>query len=196
MKSRGKRTVKRIARIALLMSMPSACSLGGQSGNEGDMPAPPCAREGSALLRAHVIALEKGCVSVQVDEVIKTIDDASLAPDGGLVSSHWPSVGETLHGVLVTAYSYTQAFEVGAEVAVLVEGVPDPLAYLQLMPLVDDRIRIEWAGVRYEASFDELTRANCDAESTARRETAEEIERSSSSTQDETPTSPPTTCPP
>jgi hypothetical protein len=152
-------------------------------------------------VRGEVLARSVAClqgetravVDVRVDEVVQTSDYA-ISLDGGTGSGDWPRAGEVLHGVLGNAYAYTHEFVTGEAVAVLVQGPEQPLPWLELMPLDGEDISVHWAGVQYTASFEDLTREDCDAREHARRNGLphESLRRPSG----ETPTAPVATCTP
>src|SRR5688572_10768362 len=104
--------------IALAAALCCACS-GGQSGNEGEIPSAPCARQG-ALVTGIITSVGGACVSIEVDSVVQGIDTST-----GTEIRSWPATGDILEGRLATFYAYTRQFEPGQSVAVLIDNGPD-----------------------------------------------------------------------
>jgi hypothetical protein len=136
-----------------------ACA-GGQSGNEGDMPAPPCAGDG-ALLEAAVLSTAAGCVELEVIRVLKTgteVRDRS----GNVLFSGRTEPGERLNGKLGIVYTVVTSFGPGDIVAALPMPWSDMLEF-QIMPSNDDSIAGRWGSNTFSATFADIASPQCAA---------------------------------
>jgi hypothetical protein len=150
---------------ALLLSL-SGCAMaavgcsGGQSGSEGELPAAPCARHG-LLLQGHISELGGGCVALTIDVAASGMQ--SVADGGGTVlldANVTP--GQVVRGRLGQTYSYTHDFELGEAVAALPEAWSTMLN-LQLMPVRESMIQVQWARSQFLVLPGVLTSAECEA---------------------------------
>jgi hypothetical protein len=144
----------------------SAC--GGQTGSEGMLPAPPCAF-GGTLVVGRIENLGGGCVSIQVERVVAT-GEPIYGDDGETFFDGDPAVGSTLNGHLQTMYAYTREFEKADAVAVIIGRRGNALA-LELLPLDDGRVQVQWGGRALEADLEEISAADCREKLPARFET-------------------------
>ncbi len=137
----------------------AACA-GGQSGNEGELPAVPCAGEG-ALLEAVVVRAEAGCLELDVSRVVKS----GLALRSGsdeIVFAGDSDPGVRLVGKLGVVYSLRSLFVPGDVVAALPVLWGDMLEF-QVMPSDGDHVEGRWGGNKFTVSFTELASPQCEA---------------------------------
>jgi hypothetical protein len=157
---------------ALLMSLAScgagtfACG-GGQSGSEGDPPAPPCAGDG-LVLQGRITQLGAGCVSIAVDAATSGAQSVT-SPAGALLLGANVSPGQVVRGRLGQVYSYAHDFALGDPVAALAGSWGDMLN-LELLPRQDSTVRVQWAGRQFETSLSTLTSDECSAMMSAHRD--------------------------
>lgn len=149
-----------------LLVAPAACS-GGQSGAEGEEPAPPCAY-GGPVLRAHIAELAGACVGVEVEELVSAGVPLRRS-NGSVLFDGTAEPGETVRGRLLAFYAYTHSFQLNEEVAVLV-GSGDSELTLQLLPVVDGVAQIQWGKSPIQATLAELVSPECPSLLTARYE--------------------------
>jgi hypothetical protein len=143
--------------VGLGPALGSGC-IGGQSGNEGDIPAPPCAWQG-ALFQAHIVDVGGGSVRLEVDALVKA-SDPILDTEGGVIFSGDVEPGETLRGRLGTMYAWSHEFAIGEPVAALAVSWGDELEF-QLMPMSGDRVIVQWTSETFESTLEELAAADC-----------------------------------
>jgi len=143
--------------VGLAPALGSGC-IGGQSGNEGDIPAPPCAGQG-ALFQAHVLDVGGGSVRLEVDALVKA-GEPILDAEGDVVFSGEVAPGEVLRGKLGTTYAWSHEFVIDAAVAVLAGTWGDELEF-QLMPMSGDRVIVQWTSETFESTLEELAAGDC-----------------------------------
>lgn len=155
-----------------------ACA-GGQSGNEGDLPAPPCANDG-ALVTGTILALAEGCVTLDVVWVAK--DGLPISNgDGRELFSGSAEPGDQLRGRIGQHYSYSHTFVVGETVVALPTAWGETLE-LQLMPLHGEDVDLQWGPASFSATLDELKSPECQATIRDRAESAADGEDAASNT--------------
>lgn len=135
----------------------SACA-GGQSGSEGELPAPPCAGSGG-LFEGRITRLESGCVTVEIDRVVSA-GDGVLDSEGGVLFTRLSTEGDVVTGRLGTVYAYTHVFSVGESVAVLPGPFGDVLE-LQLLPIGPDGVEVQWGRRTGHVIIDDLAAPDC-----------------------------------
>lgn len=179
-------TVRRTFRPWLACSFVglAACA-GGQSGAEGEEPAPPCAY-GQAVLHARIAELAGGCVGVEVEELVSAgvpvhSSDGSVAFDGIV------EPGELVRGHLFAHYAYTHSFQLNEEVAVFV-GPGNYDLGLQLLLMVDGVVQIQWGKRPVQATLAELASPECPSLLSARYESNESAATARSHTATSAPT--------
>lgn len=143
--------------FGLAPALGSGC-IGGQSGNEGDIPAPPCAGQG-ALFQAHVLDVGGGSVRLEVDALVKA-GAPILDSEGDVVFGGDVEPGEVLRGKLGTIYAWSHEFAIDEPVAVL-PGTWGSLLEFQLMPMTGDRVIVQWTSATFESRLEELAAEDC-----------------------------------
>lgn len=133
---------------------------GGQSGNEGELPVPPCAAQG-ALVAGRISTLGAGCVTLEVLWVAKDGVPVTNAEGRELFSGN-ANPGDALRGKLGQIYSYSHSFEEGDTVAALPILWGDHLE-LQLMPLDDEEVEVQWGAAQFRTALDDLASPTCEA---------------------------------
>jgi hypothetical protein len=181
----------RLPEVCWLLAL-SAC--GGQSGNEGDLPAAPCARD-NAFVVGRIEEVGAGCVSVRVERVVSAGMPLPAA-DGGVRSDGEPEVGELLRGRLGTIYSYDHEFERADSVALFVEPWGDDAIALQLFPVDGDRVQIHWAGQRLELEVAEMVEVDCQSKLEARRKPSDDVRHGGGGSVQTSPAEPEPMCGP
>jgi len=134
-----------------------ACA-GGQSGNEGQRPVPPCAGPGG-LFEGRVIEVGNGCVTVQIDHVVST-GSGVLDGDGQVLFSGQAEVGDVVVGKLGTVYAYTHDFSDGESV-VIAPGAFGDVLELQLMPGGSGEVEVHWGRRFGRLPVEDLVGADC-----------------------------------
>jgi hypothetical protein len=125
---------------------------GGQSGNEGTSLRYPCFYQEQTVLTVRVTSAEGGCFAGEILSLESTGADAS-----GL------SVGGTVSGILSLFYTETSP-TAGDSVAVqYFAGPSETDGSVQVTPLVDGKVRIDWLGASYDYSLSELFGESCEA---------------------------------
>ncbi len=163
----------------------AACA-GGQSGNEGELPAVPCAGEG-ALLEATVVRAEAGCLELDVLRVVKAgIELRGSSDEIAFTGDTEPGV--RLVGKLGVVYSLRSAFVPGDVVAALPVLWGDMLEF-QVMPSDGNNIDGRWGGNKFTVSFTELASPQCEAILSERLVALDASDRATQQT--EPPQSPP-----
>jgi hypothetical protein len=175
----------RLSAGALTMTLVAACA-GGQSGGEGELPAPPCAY-GRALIQGTVVELASGCVGVQTTRVLSagvtaSADAPELAP------------GDTIRGTLRAVYAYRHTFEPDQEVAGFVEADGDGGWALDLMPVTAGEAQIDWAGALLSRSLDALAAEDCPSQLQPFAPTRATGASTASGASEQLPTAPRTAC--
>lgn len=132
--------------------------LGGQSGNEGDIPPPPCAGQGG-LFQAHVLEVGEGNVRLEVDALVAA-GDPIVDTEGRVLFSGEVAPGEVLRGKLGTIYAWSHEFAIDEPVAVL-PGTWGDLLEFQLMPMRGDRVIVQWTSETVESTLEELAASDC-----------------------------------
>lgn len=148
----------RIAACALLVQA-LGCA-GGQSGNEGELPVPPCAGQG-ALVVGRISTLGAGCVTL---EVLWVAEDGLPVTNGEgreLFSGN-ANAGAALRGKFGQIYSYGHTFNEGDTVAALPTLWGDHLE-LQLLPLDGEDVEVQWGAAHFQVTLDDLASPTCDA---------------------------------
>jgi hypothetical protein len=146
----------RFARPLLLLSAAVAC--GGQSGNEGELPAAPCARSQPTVV-GRIEALGEGCVSVRVERVVQA-GDPVVGHSSEVILEGPPMPGSVLRGYLDATYAWRHAFAAEDPVAVVVSSRGDMLS-LQLLPVEDVRVQAQWGKVQLQFTLDDLIAPDC-----------------------------------
>lgn len=141
----------------LAAALGAGCN-GGQSGNEGDIPAPPCAGQG-ALFQAHILDVGGGSVRLEVDALVKA-GYPLTNDDGTEIFSGEVQPGEVLRGRLGSVYSWSHEFSSGESVAVL-PGPWQELLSFELMPMQGERVIVQWTSARFESTLEELAAEDC-----------------------------------
>ena len=150
----------------------AAIGCGGQSGNEGELPAAPCARE-DALVVGHIESVGGGCVSVRVERVVSAGALTSLD-----VVLQQLERGATISGRLGRIYSSRHDFQQGDAVVVIASaGEASPAGvWLELFPYRDDRAEVQWGLAQLQIELNVLHAPDCDERLWARRESAPQLE--------------------
>jgi hypothetical protein len=157
--------------LGLAPMLASGCD-GGQSGNEGDIPAPPCAGQG-ALFQARVVDVGGGSVRLEVDAPVKA-GAPILGAEGEVVFSGEVEPGDMLRGKLGTVYAWSHEFAIGEPVAVLA-GTWGDLLEFQLMPMTGDRVIVQWTSETFESSLEELASEDCSERLSSRVDLASDV---------------------
>lgn len=189
------RPTRATAWLLLASALPLTAACAGQSGNEGFdgpdlgmLPAAPCVTGETALVLGTIEALAGGCVSLRVDRIV--------APGAAEAE-----VGELVRARAGTVYAWKRTFGIGDSIAAtaqpaaarIVDGSlsRSGLTWVQLFPVKDDRVQIQWGRVMLSAELDELTAPNCGEVLTKRREASDDFVPRSDPTSSTTTTAAP-----
>lgn len=151
------RPVSCLGLLGCFLAALTGCA-GGQSGNEGERPAPPCAGSG-LLFEAEILTLDDGCVTLRFERKVTGGSDLSDGA-GTLLLSGETDAGDSATARLGTTYAFTHAFHAGEAVVALPRLWGDELEF-QLMPLMDDEVDVQWGSKRMRATVDDLAAADC-----------------------------------
>ena len=143
--------------MALLLTA-AAAGCGGQSGNEGELPAAPCARN-QAVVVGRIEAIGGGCVTVRVDRVAAA-GEPLLSLDGDEVFDGRPVPNAALSGYFASAYAFRHEFRAGERVAAII-GTRGDMLSLELFPLDGDRVQARWAHADLSLTLVDLIAADC-----------------------------------
>jgi hypothetical protein len=98
-----------------------------------------------------------------------------------------------LRGKLGQYYSYTHDFAAGEHVAALPGPWGDQLEF-QLMPMLGERIDIQWGRARTQSSLEELAASDCEARLRARVDLGSDVRTDSAGTVRTSPPAEPPEC--
>jgi hypothetical protein len=130
-------------------------------------------------------------VGVEVEELVNA-GVPLRSSDGSVFFDGTAEPGEMVRGRLLAHYAYTHSFQLHEEVAVFVSSGDSELA-LQLLPLVDGVVQIQWGKRPVQATLAELISPECPSLLTARYESDDSAGEARSHTGSPGPSG---TCPP
>ncbi len=125
-------------------------------------------------------------MGVEVEELVSAgVPLRSL--DGSVFFDGVAEPGEMVRGRLMAHYAYTHSFQLQEEVAAIVGSGDSDLA-LQLLPMVDGVVQIQWGKRPVQATLAELVSPECPSLLSARYESDESAGTASSHTAAPAPT--------
>lgn len=143
--------------VPLVLPLLCGCA-SGQSGNEGELPAAPCAND-NTLFEARITSLKGGCVTAQVENVLN--QGGGIVDGSGNLLLDDLRVGDRLTAKLGAIYAYMHSFNEG-DVVVVLPGLWGDVLEFQLLPIVPEGIEIHWGPRLIHASSDDLLAVDCE----------------------------------